>query len=224
MFKIVLRSAAIVIGLVGLTGCAAADKSRVDMLEGANRNFAERARIAEAERDACRRDQDTFNRRLQASLEEVRGLKEQLAQASSQPPAPPGWTAVPGGGMIAIEDDLLFAPGKTALRTEARKLLDGIASTIQREYADKDVFVWGHTDDQPIQKSGWLDNYELSAERALAVVRYLRDKSVTAERLIACGSGEFRPRAPNNSADNRQKNRRVEVYAIAPIGRASHRP
>ncbi|HRX87797.1 MAG TPA: OmpA family protein, partial [Phycisphaerae bacterium] len=56
--------------------------------------------------------------------------------------------------------------------------------------------------------------YELSAERALAVVRWLKERGVSPSRLVACGVGEYRPRVPNTSRDNRAKNRRVEIFAL----------
>jgi chemotaxis protein MotB len=116
--------------------------------------------------------------------------------------------------MIAIEENILFAPGKVTLRDEARKTLDAIVSTLEGEYGSKDIMVFGHTDDRPIKKSGWADNWQLSTERGLAVVRYLREHGVAAERLVAAGCGEYRPRVPNTTEPNRLSNRRVEIFAI----------
>lgn len=121
--------------------------------------------------------------------------------------------------MIAVEGSVLFAPGKAALLPAGRAALDRITDTIQSRYADKDVFVVGHTDDTPIRKSGWKDNYELSAQRALTVVRHLRSRSLDAARLVACGAGEHRPVAPNTDDTGRSKNRRVEIFAVNPIDR-----
>jgi chemotaxis protein MotB len=118
--------------------------------------------------------------------------------------------------MIAIEDDLLFAPGRITLREEARKTLDGIVSTLQGEYGDKDIVIFGHTDDRPIKKSGWDDNWQLSTERALAVTRFLQEHGISASRLVASGCGEHRPRVPNTTEPNRTANRRVEIFAIDP--------
>ena len=118
--------------------------------------------------------------------------------------------------MIAIEDRVLFAPGKITLRQEARRTLDAVVSTVQGEYADKDIFVFGHTDDRPIVKSGWTDNWQLSTERALAVARYLRQRAVATPRLVVAGCGEYRPRAANDSEADRAKNRRVQILAVDP--------
>jgi len=195
------------------SGCAGTPKQRLAMLEQANQNLTDRLNRTRAELDDARQRYDECNRRLTASQGELNALATRLSEKPAEEAAP-GWTPVPGGAMIAIEDKILFAPGKVTLRNEARRILDSIASTVEGQYAEKDVMVFGHTDDQPIKKSGWDDNYQLSTERALAVVRYLKEHGVAPSRLVACGAGEFRPRVANSSEANRASNRRVEIYAI----------
>ena len=85
---------------------------------------------------------------------------------------------------------------------------------VNSEYATHDVLVYGHTDDVPIKKSGWKDNFELSAQRALSVVRYIQGRGVNPTRLVAAGCGEHRPVVANTSSASRTKNRRVEIYAL----------
>jgi chemotaxis protein MotB len=210
--------------LVALSGCANGSKERLSRLEGANKDLSGRLNQTQSEMDALRRDRDDLNRRLTAAMREAEQLRAQLANqpVPVEPPAP-GWTAVPGGAMIAIDDSVLFNSGKATLRDEARKTLDAVASTIQGQYAEKDILVFGHTDDRPIKKSGWDDNWQLSTERALAVVRYMKERSIAAERLVAAGCGEFRPRVPNSSEANRFSNRRVEIFAIDPQPRTGRK-
>jgi chemotaxis protein MotB len=116
--------------------------------------------------------------------------------------------------MIAIEGSVLFDSGKVKLKGEGPKVLDAIASTVASRYSDKDIMVFGHTDDAPIKKSGWKDNYELSAQRALAVVRYMAERGISPRQLVACGCGEHRPRVANDSNKSRAQNRRVEIFAL----------
>ena len=116
--------------------------------------------------------------------------------------------------MISIEGNILFSAGNSELKNDARRTLRNIVNTLQREYGDKDIMVFGHTDDQPIRHSKWQDNYELSAQRALSVVRFLGENGVHQRRLIAGGCGEHRPKAGSRSASNRAKNRRVEIFAV----------
>ena len=212
----ICRSMPVLMLLVALSGCASAKKQRVSMLEESNRNLTERLNLTRGEFESRARDYEELNTRLQSALGEINSLRDQLAAQPVPEQAAAGWTPVPGGAMIAIDGQVLFAPGRAALRPESRKTLDAIRNTIQGEYANKDVLVFGHTDDRPIKKSGWTDNYQLSAERALAVVRYLRDQGVTPGRLVGCGSGEHRPRVMNSSLSNRAANRRVEIFALDP--------
>jgi chemotaxis protein MotB len=168
------------------------------------------------------RERDELQRRLAAAQAEADRLRVQLETLPAQQEEAVGWTPVPGGAVIAIEARVLFAPGKVTLRPESLKVLDGIISTLQGEYGDRDVLVFGHTDDRPIKKSGWEDNWQLSTERALAVARYLKDHGVAPERLAAAGCGEHRPVTQNTSEESRTKNRRVAIFAADPelrIGR-----
>ena len=70
--------------------------------------------------------------------------------------------------------------------------------------------VEGHTDDVPV--SGvYTDNWDLSTERALSVVRFMVDRGVPSERLAATGYGEFQPFTSGKTNADRQKNRRIEL-------------
>ncbi len=214
MFKEkVLR--AIPLGLLAVVvgGCAGTGRPTAAELEDRNQKLAAQLSKARSDLDAERRARGDMDQRLNAALRDIDGLRGQVAQRP-ETPTPAGWTAVPGGGMIAIEENILFQPGKVALREEARKTLDAIVSTLEGEYAGKDIMVFGHTDDRPIKKSGWDDNWQLSTERGLAVVRSLREHGVSPERLVAAGCGEHRPRKANDSEPNRLSNRRVEIFAI----------
>jgi chemotaxis protein MotB len=79
------------------------------------------------------------------------------------------------------------------------------------------VGIEGHTDNDPIKKSGWKSNWELSTARALSVLHYLSEQSVNEPRLSAIGYGEYRPVASNDIKDGRQKNRRVEIVILPKI-------
>ncbi len=202
--------------MVVASGCADRAQDRISMLEQTNYELTERLNETRHEIEAALGERDDLDQRLEAALREVDGLNAQLASIPEPEQEAPGWTAVPGGAMIAVEGEILFLSGKTTLRPQARRALDAIVSAVQGNYAGQHVFVFGHTDDTPIKKSGWKDNWQLSAERAVAVGRYLRDHGVPPGRIVACGCGEYRPRVENSSEPNRTRNRRVEIFAIAP--------
>ncbi len=112
---------------------------------------------------------------------------------------------------IRLGDNILFDPGKAELKPQAFPILKAVADVVKNDF--KQIFVEGHTDNVPIHTSKYPSNWELSAARALSVVRYLHYvEGIDAARLAAVGYGEYRPLVPNTTPENRAKNRRVEIY------------
>ncbi len=212
MSRAFLRVVLVGLGLSMAAGCSG--QKNMAQMEAENQKLRGDLSRAEGDMASILKERELLNNRLRAMQNEIEGMRSEIAGRPVVEPAPAGWTAVPGGGMIAIEENILFGPGKAALRDEARKTLDGIVSTLGGEYGGKDNMVLGHTDDRPIKKSGWNDNWQLSTERGLAVVRFLKEHGVSPDRLVAAGCGEFRPRVPNTTEPNRLSNRRVEIFAI----------
>ncbi|MHC4542694.1 MAG: OmpA/MotB family protein, partial [Planctomycetota bacterium] len=119
----------------------------------------------------------------------------------------------PAAGTITITlpNAILFDSGKAALKSATIRELDHIRSVLRAKYNGKQIDVVGHTDSDPIKKSKWKDNWQLSAERALTVTRYLIQRGSPEDRIRAVGCGESRPIASNASASGKAKNRRVEI-------------
>ncbi len=113
-----------------------------------------------------------------------------------------------GGIHVRVPGDVLFSPGKVTLRSEAKETLDQIIGVIKREYGGQVIRVEGYTDTDPIRKSKWKDNLELSLQRAAAVHRYLQSKGISADQMYAAGFGETRPR------ETKAKSRRVEIVVV----------
>lgn len=149
--------------------------------------------------------------------ERLRAERDKLAaQLANMPEAQPGqWMSINGGAMISIEGTVLFDSGKNTLKATGKQTLNDVARVLRDKYPDHDIYVFGHTDSQPILKSGWKDNYELSCERALSVVRHFKGRGL-GQFVAACGWGQYRPADDNASTTGRQANRRVEVFALAP--------
>ena len=75
----------------------------------------------------------------------------------------------------------------------------------------------GHTDSDPIKKSPFKDNWELGAERAAEVVRYLSGKhTIERSRFEASSRGATAPIADNKTSDGKKRNRRVEIVVLMP--------
>ena len=115
--------------------------------------------------------------------------------------------------VTVVTDDVLFSLGSATLRPQGNAVLDAIAPAL--EALPNQVTVEGHTDDLPIS-GRFASNWELSAERATSVLRYLLDTHhVPAKRLAAAGYADQRPLTPNISGAARSANRRVEVIVLA---------
>jgi chemotaxis protein MotB len=118
------------------------------------------------------------------------------------------------GLVITFVSEVLFDSGKAKLRKDCYSKLDKVAGVLNTTVADLNVGIEGHTDNQPIKRSGWKSNWELSTARALSVLHYLSDKDVGEARLAAIGYGEYKPVDSNDTAEGRQKNRRVEIVIL----------
>ena len=109
-----------------------------------------------------------------------------------------------------LTDNVLYDSGSATLNPQSRPLLDRIAQLLRTEF-DHPIVVEGHTDDQPIASGQFPSNWELSAGRATAVVRYFIRDHVAPGRLAASGYGANHPLTSNATADGRSRNRRVEI-------------
>jgi chemotaxis protein MotB len=110
---------------------------------------------------------------------------------------------------VVLPDVLLFEPDSYELTPQARNFLTQVAQIIKdRAYP---VSIYGHTDDAPPQRPGVADNWDVSARRALAVLRYLVSQGVDPRRLAAFGLAGNRPLVPNDSPVHRRQNNRVEL-------------
>lgn len=145
---------------------------------------------------------------------ENEGLKRQLAQkpaASTATPTASGWIASTFGDSVTVGGDILFGSGKAALTDAGKHRLDQIAKDLKTTYAGRPVRIYGHTDTDPITKSNWDDNLELSANRAMAVTRYLRTKGINTKLVETIAMGEYHPEP---GAKDKAKNRRVEIFVV----------
>ena len=112
---------------------------------------------------------------------------------------------------VTLQNSILFDSGKADLKNKTQTELNHIYSVLSSQYAGKLIDVVGHTDSDPIKKSKWSDNWELSAERALSVVRYMISKGISEDRIRAVGRGASVPVAPNTTVSGKSQNRRVEI-------------
>ena len=122
------------------------------------------------------------------------------------------------GDRFIFQSEVIFATGQANVSAAGKEQLADIASALREiERSIPENIPWilqieGHTDSDPIANSSiFRDNWDLSTERALSVVRFLRSEGISANRLAAAGYGEFQPIDSGNSAASKQRNRRIEL-------------
>lgn len=118
------------------------------------------------------------------------------------------------GISIDINASVLFGSGDAQLGSEASAILKNVADVLRT--IDYPIVVAGHSDDLPISSSQFPSNWELSSMRAGSVVRLFIESGIEPRRLTATGYADQRPLAPNDSAENRAKNRRVTLTIESP--------
>jgi chemotaxis protein MotB len=118
------------------------------------------------------------------------------------------------GVAVSISDQFLFESGSAELKPEGQRVLYKIA-TLARD-AVPAVSVEGHTDAVPLRGGRYRDNWGLSSARAAVVASYLAtDAGVSPQKLQAVGYGPYRPLVPNDSAEHRALNRRVDLIFLS---------
>ena len=120
---------------------------------------------------------------------------------------------------IEIDTSALFASGSATPEEHAEPILRAMGNILQQ--FGQPVKVEGHTDNVPISTARFPSNWELSAARAASVVRLLEAGGVPPERLSAVGFGEQKPVASNDTAQGRERNRRVVLIIDKPSPRQS---
>jgi len=111
---------------------------------------------------------------------------------------------------IILTGDLLFAVGESELSVEARTSLKKVVSVMQ--HTPYMINIVGHTDNLPMRSNRFKSNWELSVARASTVARFLiDDMHMNPDQFVVSGYSSYRPVAPNTTAENRAKNRRVEI-------------
>lgn len=179
------------------------------------------------------RDRDAQIRELNGRVASMRAekddLERQLAAERSQPKPVAEAAFRPGdlqnelgseasvsyrNGRLAIgvEDSVTFDSGSDKLKDTAHRILKKIVSVLNRDFDNSKIFVEGHTDNDPIQKTKdkFTSNRHLSVMRADAVARYLIEQGIPEQRIVIVGYGQFDPKDPKT----KERNRRVEIVPV----------
>ncbi|PJZ69471.1 endoflagellar motor protein [Leptospira perolatii] len=116
--------------------------------------------------------------------------------------------------VINIDDQISFDSGSAELKKQIMPALDKIKE-ILASYPGNLIIIEGHTDNVPIRTKKFQDNWQLSSERGLSVLRYLlENKSLDSRNFSVAGYGEHQPIVSNDTPENRSLNRRVDIVVV----------
>lgn len=182
------------------------------------KNYQDEIRALREERTQLKKENRAL--RMQADAYEV-SLAEANAMLSDQPEMPNytdfdalgiDYGQRDGNFVISVPAEISFASGRADLTKQGKEALRTVASTLMRDYGTGIFWVEGHTDNDPIRKSSWDSNRDLSVARAMAVLHFLVEEcGVPDGQCVVAGHGEYLPLAPNDSQSAKARNRRVEI-------------
>lgn len=210
---LLLGMAALALGF--LAGCQSVPQDEYNLLLQENGELRQRIAMVESSLRGAEGDADE-NQRLSRELSEA---KRQLEEAQRARTYGGEFDNIPGVStgrretgeiVVAVAGDVLFDSGAVVLKNTAKTSLDQVAQVLQRTYGEASIRVEGYTDSDPIKKSKWASNEQLSSERALAVETYLVGKGIDNDRIYAAAFGSARAKA------TKKDSRRVEIVILGP--------
>ncbi len=207
------------------TGCVTQDQHRSALADRESQ-----IRLLREERTQLKnqlRDLEYQRDSLETSVLEANA---RLAEMSSMPAAQPdeprfaeldefgiGYGTRNGRVVISIPSEVTFGSGKASLSSKGQSALRAVASTLGREYPSAEYWIQGHTDSDPIKKSSFPTNRDLSLARAMEVLHFLvAETGIDDSQCVVAGHGEYDPVAPNDNSANKARNRRVEIVVHQP--------
>jgi chemotaxis protein MotB len=128
-----------------------------------------------------------------------------------------GYERRDGRVVITIPSSISFASGSAELSKDGKAALKEVARVLERSHPRGRYHIEGHTDSDPIRKSKFGSNRELSIARAMAVLTYLvEDCRIPDDRCVVVGAGQYLPLDRGSSDSAKAKNRRVEIVVHDP--------
>jgi chemotaxis protein MotB len=208
------------------TGCCNEEKQKISALQEANYQLEDQNKKLASKYSRAQTGQQQLLAELQDARTEI-GRKEETiddlrAKLAGQPEAPSNGQAATGwerglvGDKVTVGSDVLFSSGRAKLTTKGKGKLATIARQLKTDYGNMPVRVYGYTDSDPIvrTKKLWQDNLDLSANRAMAVTRYLIEKGVDKDRIETVAMGATNFVASNKNKQGKAQNRRVEIIVL----------
>lgn len=212
-----------------------AKRARIQALEGElSSTQSERDTKSASARDKSARIKEN-EERIAALLEDVKATREQLLEVQRQQARTQERLAAfrdlsqrfralvdageltvsfrNGQMVLVLPSEVLFPSGKARLSKQGEQALARVLAVLQA-FKDRRFLVAGHTDNVPIRSTRFPNNWHLSTARAVSVVEFMVQAGFDPKNLAAAGNGEFDPVAPNDTPDNRARNRRIEIILV----------
>ncbi|MBN1516919.1 OmpA family protein [Candidatus Sumerlaeota bacterium] len=161
--------------------------------------------------DDLQKEIDALNTRIK-DLEKALGDARGTQPVSAEKPGDENITVkeTVKGVEYTILGSVLFDSGMAELKPEGKATLDKLGQLLQEKYAGHELNIEGHTDDEPIQFSGYVSNWELGAARGLVVLHYLQDNyGFSGGSLSSTTFSHYRP-----AGKERKENRRAVIVVM----------
>lgn len=225
------------------SGCNAVPGSWLRTSQLQLRNYHQQTKQLQADREKLAQEKADFQKRLGIASQRLGNLEDEREQLKGKifsltknienPLSEratrrfedlagrfPGFSFDPDTGVSKFSSDIVFDSGSSTLKSGAEPILAEFAKILNEGEARRlSILVVGHTDDQRISArtaKRHPTNWDLSAHRAISVVKKLETKGLKPSRMGVSGYSMYQPVAPNTDSKNRGQNRRVEIYVLAP--------
>lgn len=197
-------------------------QTRIDELEAQNQEL--RSLMEAQGRDLTDMNalRDQLEHELEAARQRERAQQERLASMRAMARQFAEMVAagqlrvriVRGNMVVELPENVLFDSGRAELHDAANATLERVAEVLS-SVPNRNFLVAGHTDNVPVSRRSRYDsNWELSAARGVAVVRFLAEHGMSPERLAAAGYADTQPVASNADDEGRAQNRRIEIIVL----------
>ena len=202
-------------------------KKEIEPLRESNEELTFKLNVVETERDQLAEELETqiadISEQKEAEIAKLKGTYDELV-ADMKSEIEQGQikiTQLADRLSVSMVDKILFPSGQADISEEGRQVLERVGRVLKNAQ-DKIIRVEGHTDNVPIHsrlQKQFPTNWELSAARAINVVRFLQETNeIDGTRLQAVGLSEFHPVATNETTEGRSENRRIEIALMPQVG------
>jgi chemotaxis protein MotB len=205
--------------LASLNGKITDSDKQIDQLRQQNLQYGKEAETCRKAKELIAQRLDNLNKNLEEQGTSLKQIQGNAAEALGKfKEAGADVTYKNGLVHITMQDKFLFASGSSVLSKDGTEALKVVSEVLQ-DNPKVSVIIVGNTDTDKVN-GRYKDNWSLSTERANSVVRIFRDKyGLDPARLTSAGRSKYHPAIENTTAENKAKNRRIEIILNPDLSR-----